>query len=139
MGHSTGSGKPSQRSDIARRLYNSGQISQSTYGQLATYSMSNEGIDIALERGWISETIAARLREGTTLPRGIAPNSRLGRNWMDADRGDADFVVRDYDRLIRAETDRLRRLKNGFARQAAQQEIDRLKDEQRRIREFFLD
>ena len=76
---------------------------------------------------------------GRSLPRGVEPNSRLGRAWRDAQAGDATVVVREYRERIQKEQARLRSARNDFVRQAALQEIDRLRKEMRRIEEEFLD
>ena len=73
------------------------------------------------------------------LPRGVAPNSRLGRAWKDAQNGEASMVVRGYADAIRREEVRRNAARNRFVRQAAQQTIDALTEEKRRIERAFLD
>ena len=77
--------------------------------------------------------------QSNPLPRGVASNSRLGRAWRTAQNGDAIAAVREYDADIRKETDRRNKARNAFVRQAAQQEIDRLTDERKRIERAFID
>lgn len=77
--------------------------------------------------------------QANPLPRGVASNSRLGRAWRTAQGGDATVAVREYDEEIRRETDRMRNARNTFVKQTAQQTIDRLREEKRRIERAFLD
>lgn len=75
---------------------------------------------------------------GRRLPRGVEPNTRFGRAWETAMGGDATVVIREYDAAIRAARDRMTGTSNTFVRQAAQQEIDRLTEERRRIERRFI-
>lgn len=77
--------------------------------------------------------------QANPLPRGVASNSRLGRAWRDAQNGEASAVVRKYDADIRKETDRRNKARNNFVKQTAQQTIDTLTEEKRRIERAFLD
>ena len=77
--------------------------------------------------------------QANPLPRDVDSNSRLGRAWRTAQGGDATVAVREYDAEIRKETDRMRKARNAFVKQTAQQTIDRLKEEKRRIERAFLD
>ena len=58
---------------------------------------------------------------------------------MDAQNGEASAVVRQYDADIRKETERRNKARNGFVKQTAQQTIDTLTEEKRRIERAFLD
>lgn len=78
-------------------------------------------------------------RQSNPLPRGVASNSRLGRAWKDAQNGEASVVIRQYDADIRKETDRRNKARNNFVKQTAQQAIDTLTEEKRRIERAFLD
>jgi len=50
------------RTEKAIKLFNNGTIDQSTFGQLACNNFTDEIIDRAVERKWISEEIAKELR-----------------------------------------------------------------------------